>query len=270
MKVIDLTGQKALIVGIGNEKSLSAAVARCLHSAGADLALTYHNARTLPYVKPLAEEVEAEILLPCEVSDSEQMAEVCEQIRSQWGRLDMVFHAVGAVPKKDLRGQLVECSEQGFLEAMQVSCYSFIHLARSVVPLISEGGSILTLTFFGAERVVDHYNVMGPVKAALQSSVQYLAHELGPHDIRVNALSAGPVTTRSSSGITHFEKLIEEVEKKAPLRRTASLEEIGDAALFLLSDYASAITGEVLHVDSGHHIEGMVFDDEPEIEISTE
>jgi len=199
------------------------------------------------------------MIFPCEVADPDQVVNVCDTLQSRWGGIDIVFHAVGAVPAEDLHGLLVQCSESGFSQAMQVSCYSFIHIARCVAPLMVNGGAMLTLTFYGAERVVDHYNVMGPVKAALQSSVQYLAHELGPDGLRVNALSAGPMATRASSGITHFEKLVEEVEKKAPLRRTTTREEVGRAALFLLSDFSSAITGEVMHVDSGHHIGGIVF-----------
>jgi len=267
METIDLTGKKALIVGTANEKSLSAAVARHLRSAGAELALTFHNEKTRPYVEPFAEEIGAEIILPCEVPDPDEVAKVCSRIRSHWGELDIVFHSVGAAPHNDLNGRLVECSPGGFAQAMQVSCYSFIHIARCAATLMHNGGAILTLTFFGAERVVDHYNVMGPVKAALQSSVQYVAHELGPTGIRVNAISAGPVATRASSGIAHFDKLVEEVKHKAPLRRTVTADEVGRAALFLLSDYASAITGEVLHVDSGQHIEGMVFEDEPVLKV---
>ena len=198
MEQIDLSGQRAIIIGIANENSLSVAVARRLSSAGARIALTYHNERTLLFVEPFAKEIGAELMYPCSVPDPEEVSKVCADLKAHWGGVDLVFHAIGAVPKKDLQGRLIECSPQGFMDAMQVSCYSFIQIARATASLMNNGGSLLTLTFYGAERVVDHYNVMGPVKAAL----------------------------------------------------------------FLLSDYASGVTGEILHVDSGHHIESMVFEDE--------
>ncbi len=261
MEPINLTGRKALVVGVGNERSLAAAVSRHLRAAGADLAFTYHNERTRPHVEPFAKEIGAELCTPCDIADPEQIGKLFDDLKQRWNALDIIFHAIGAAPKEDLKGQLINCSAEGFTEAMQTSVYSFIHLARQSVPLMVNGGAILTLTFYGADRVVDHYNVMGPAKAALQSSMHYIAHELGPRGIRVNAISAGPVKTRASAGIVCFDKLINEVETKAPLRRTVDADEVGRAALFLLSDYASGITGEILHVDAGHHITSMVFND---------
>jgi enoyl-[acyl-carrier protein] reductase I len=261
MEPINLTGRKALVVGVGNEHSLAAAVARHLCAAGAEVGITYHTERTRPHVEPFAKEIGAEFSVACDVADGKQLHKLFDDLDASWGELDIVFHAIGAVPKDDLHGRLIECSEDGFAEAMRVSVYSFLRLARIAAPRMSNGSAILTLTFYGADQVVDHYNVMGPVKAALQSSVRYLAHELGPSGIRVNAVSAGPVVTRASSGITKFDDLVEEVKAKAPLRRTIEADEVGRASLFLLSDYASGITGEILHVDAGHHIEGMSFND---------
>jgi len=188
-----------------------------------------------------------------------QLEAVFESIRTQWGRLDFVFHSIAWARKEDLHGRLTDCSAEGFAEAMLVSCHSFIRVAKLAESLMDRGGSLTTLSFFGAERVVDHYNVMGPVKAALESSVRYLAHELGGSNIRVNAISAGAVQTRAASGIKHFDDLLNESMRMAPLRRTVDACEVGRAALLLASDYASGITGEVLHVDAGSHVSGMIF-----------
>jgi enoyl-[acyl-carrier protein] reductase I len=188
-----------------------------------------------------------------------QLETVFDAIKEKWGRLDFLFHAVAWARKDDLHGRLTDCSTEGFAESMLVSCHSLIRMAKLAEPLIDKGGSLTTLSFYGAEKVVDHYNVMGPVKAALEASVRYLAHELGPKGIRVNAISAGAVATRAASGIEHFDELLNETVRKAPLRRTVDSCEVGRAALLLASDYTAAITGEVLHVDGGFHIEGMVF-----------
>ena len=256
---IDLTGRKGLVVGIANEHSLAWAAAQHLHSAGVELAITYYNDKAKPFVAPLAAQAEAEIFLPCNLSVAGQLESVFDAIRDRWRRLDFVFHAVAFARKEDLHGRLADCSAEGFAESMLVSCHSFIRMAHLAEPLMDKGGSLMTLSYYGAEKVVDHYNVMGPVKAALESSVRYLAHELGPRSIRVNAISAGPVKTRAASGIEHFDELLEESARKAPLRRTIDACEVGRAALLLASDYSAAITGEVLHVDAGYHIEGMVF-----------
>jgi len=262
MESIDLSGRNALIVGVANENSLAAAVARRLRKAGANVALTYHSEKTWRYLRPFAEKIGVDFAVECDVGDRDQVKDLFTQIRSRWHDIDILFHTVGAVPQPDIGGPLIDCSPYGFSEGMRVSCYSFIQLAHDAAPLMRRGGSIQTLTFFGAERVVDHYNVMGPVKAALQSAVQYLAHELGPRGIRVNAISAGPVRTRAASGLTNFQDLLSEVRQKSPLRRTVTANEVAGAALFLASSMASGVTGEILHVDSGHHIEGMVFEND--------
>jgi len=256
---LDLTGRKGLVVGIANEHSLAWAAAHQFRGAGADLAVTYLNDKARPHVQPLAEAVEAPIFLPCNVSTPGELEAVFERIARTWGRLDFLLHAVGSVRKEDLHGRLTDCSADGFAEAMVVSCHSFIRMAKLAEPLMEKGGSLMTLSYYGAEKVVEHYNVMGPVKAALESSVRYLAHELGGKAIRVNAISAGAVRTRAASGIEHFDELIEETVRKAPLRRIVESDEVGRAALLLASDYSSAITGEILHVDAGFHVDGMIF-----------
>lgn len=259
MERIDLTGRKGLVVGIANEHSLAWSAARHFRNAGADLAVTYLNDKARPFVEPLAQNVEAPLLLRCDVSQPGQLEAVFAAIAEKWGRLDFLLHAIAWARKEDLHGRLTDCSAAGFAESMLISCHSFIRMAKLAEPLMAEGGSLTTLSYYGAEKVVDHYNVMGPVKAALEASVRYLAHEHGGKAIRVNAISAGAVATRAASGIEHFDELLNETIRKAPLRRTVEACEVGRAALMLASDYASAITGEILHVDAGFHIDGMVF-----------
>lgn len=259
MEVLDLTGRKGLVVGIANEHSLAWAAAQHFRNAGAELAITYLNDKAKPYVAPLAQDVAAPLLLPCDVQVPGQLDEVFEAIRTTWGRLDFLFHAIAWARKEDLHGRLTDCSAEGFAESMLVSCHSFIRMAKLAEPLMDQGGSLTTLTYYGADKVVDHYNVMGPVKAALESSVRYLAHELGGRNIRVNAISAGAVRTRAASGIDHFDALINESLRAAPLRRQVESCEVGRTALALASEHMSAVTGEVLYVDAGFHIEGMVF-----------
>jgi enoyl-[acyl-carrier protein] reductase I len=257
MEVLDLTGRKGLVVGIANEHSLAWAAAEHFHNAGAELAVTYLNDKARPYVEPLASQVDAEIFLPCDVTAPEQLEAVFASIREKWGRLDLLFHSIAWARKEDLHGRLVDCSAEGFAESMLISCHSFIRMAKLAEPLMDKGGSLMTLSYYGAEKVVDHYNVMGPVKAALEASVRYLAHELGPKNIRVNAISAGAVATRAASGIAHFDDLLNETMREAPLRRLVDSCEVGRTALLLASDYTTAVTGEVLYVDAGFHIEGM-------------
>jgi len=259
MELIDLRGRKGLVVGIANEHSLAWSAAQHFASAGAELAITYLNDKAKPFVAPLAEQVGAPILAPCNVSVPGELEAVFDAIRTRWDRLDFVFHSIAWARKQDLHGRLTDCSAEGFAEAMLVSVHSLIRMARLAEPLMTKGGSLTTLSFYGAEKVVDHYNVMGPVKAALEASVRYLAHELGRKEIRVNTISAGAVATRAASGIEHFDELLNETARKAPLRRTVDSCEVGRAALLLASDYTAAITGEVLYVDGGFHIEGMVF-----------
>src|SRR3974390_51600 len=259
MEALNRTGRKGVVVGIANEHSLAWSAAQHFHKAGADLAITYLNDKAKPFVEPLAQQLSAPIFLPCNVSESGQIEAVFQAIKQRGGRLYFVFHAIAWARKEDLQGRLTDCSAEGFAESMLISCHSFIRMARLAEPLLDNGGSLMTLSYYGAEKVVDHYNVMGPVKAALEASVRYLAHELGTKAIRVNAISAGAVKTRAASGIEHFDELRNETIRKAPLRRTIDACEVGRAALLLASDYTTAITGEVLYVDAGFHIEGMVF-----------
>jgi enoyl-[acyl-carrier protein] reductase I len=259
MEVLDLSGRKGLVVGVANEHSLAWAAAQHFRNAGAELALTYLNDKAKPYVEPLARQVSSEIFLPCNLEVPGQLEAVFEAIRARWGRLDLLFHSIAWARKEDLHGRLADCSAEGFAQSMLISCYSLIRMAKLAEPLMDKGGSLMTLSFYGAEKVVDHYNVMGPVKAALEASVRYLAHELGRRNIRVNAISAGAVATRAASGIEHFDELLNETKRKTPLRRTVDSCEIGRTALLLASDYTTAITGEVLYVDAGFHIEGAVF-----------
>ncbi len=259
MEALDLRGRKGLVVGIANEHSLAWWAAEHFRNAGAELAITYLNDKAKSFVEPLAKRVEAPIFLPCNVSVTGQLEAVFEVMHKRWGRLDFLFHSIAWARKEDLHGRLTDCSASGFAESMLVSCHSLIRMAKLAEPLMDKGGSIMSLSYYGAEKVVDHYNVMGPVKAALEASVRYLAHELGQKGIRVNAISAGAVKTRAASGIEHFDELLNETMRKAPLRRTVDACEVGRAALLLASDYTSAITGTVLYVDAGFHIEGMVF-----------
>lgn len=257
-ELLDLGGRKGLVVGIANDRSLAWPAAMHFRQAGAELAVTYVDNRTKPHVAPLAERLEAPIFLRCDVSAAGDVEAIFRAVTERWGRLDFLLHAVGAVRPGDLRGRLADCSADGFAEAMTVSVHSFIRMARLAEPLMARGGSLITLSYLGAERVVEHYNVMGPVKAALEASVRYLAHELGPGGIRVNAISAGPVATRAASGLTGFGGLLSASARAAPLRRNIDADEVGRAALLLASDYSAGVTGEVLHVDAGMHVESPV------------
>ncbi|MGR3638430.1 enoyl-ACP reductase FabI [Alterinioella nitratireducens] len=258
-ELLDLSGRKGLVVGIANDRSLAWPAALHFRQAGADLAITYVDARTKPFVAPLAERLEAPILLPCNVKEPHELDAVFDAIARRWGQLDFILHAVGSVPPADLHGRLTDCSAEGFSDAMTVSVHSLIRMAHLAEPLMKGGGSLITLSYLGGERVVENYNVMGPVKAALEATVRYLAHELGPANIRVNAISAGPVMTRAASGLTGFSGLLYATARAAPLRRNIEADEVGRAALLFASDYTSAITGEVLHVDAGVHVESPVF-----------
>ena len=258
METIDLKGRKALVVGVANRDSLAWWAAKHIRGAGGDLAMTYLNEKAKAYVGPLAAELQAEILLQCNVAAPGELDAVFEEIKRKWGRVDVVFHAVAWARKEDLHGRLTDSSAEGFAESMLISCHSFIRMARLAEPLMRDGGSLITLSYYGAEKVVDHYNVMGPVKAALEASVRYLAHELGPRGISVNAISAGPIKTRAASGIEHFDELLSEAAAKAPLRRTVDACEIGRVSVLLASDYGASITGEIVHADAGFHVAGMV------------
>lgn len=251
-----LQGKKGLVVGIANEDSIAYGCARAFRDEGAELAVTYLNARAEPYVRPLAESLGSRIIVPCDVSQAGQLESVFAAIGETWGELDFVLHSIAFAPKDDLHGRLVDCSQEGFALAMDISCHSFIRMARLAEPLMKNGGCLQTVSFLGSDRVVQHYNMMGPVKAALESSVRYLAAELGEKGIRVHALSPGPLKTRAASGIGHFDALLDNARERAPERLLASTDDVGNVAAFLASDAARALTGNVEYIDGGYHIMG--------------
>jgi len=248
-----MTGLKGLIVGIANEHSIAWGCAKVLHEAGAELAITYQNEKAKPYVQPLAERISAPIFMPLDVTNLEQFDQLFQTIKSTWGRLDFVIHSIAFAPKSDLQGRVVDCSREGFGMAMDISCHSLIRLANAAEPLMSSGGTIITMSYYGADKVVQNYNLMGPVKAALEASVRYLAMELGSKNIRVNALSPGPVKTRAASGLTGFDELMIKATNAAPLNRLVTIKEVGDAASFLIHQ-ATSITGQILYLDGGYNI----------------
>jgi enoyl-[acyl-carrier protein] reductase I len=251
-----LAGMKALVIGIANDQSIAYGCARAFRRQGAELALTYLNDKARPHVEPLARELEAPLFLPLNVQQEGQLEAVFEAVREKWGRLDIAVHSIAFAPKQDLQGGLLNCSLQGFLTATDVSCHSFIRMARLAVPLMTEGGTLLAMTFQGSGEVVPNYNVMGPIKAALESAVRYLASELGPRKIRVHALSPGPVATRAASGLAEFDRLLDEGRKRSPLGEPIEIDDVGAAAAFLASPAARRMTGTVIHVDAGVNIMG--------------
>lgn len=247
-------GMKALIVGVANELSLAWGCAKALKERGVDLAITYQNAKAEPHVRPLAEKIGADIIMPLDVSRPEEMEALFGSIKQQWGRLDFMLHAVAFAPKADLHGRVVDCSLDGFSMAMDISCHSLIRMIRHAEPLMEDGGSVVTLTYYGAEKVVPNYGMMGPVKAALESSVRYLAAELGEKAIRVNALSAGPVRTRAASGLVDLDGLIEETLTHAPIKELVTIDQVGQMAAFLMSPESRYVTGQTIYVDGGYSI----------------
>ena len=251
-----LANKRGLVVGIANDNSIAYGCARAFRTAGAELAITYLNAKAEPYVRPLAESLACPIFVPCDVRQEGQLEAVFERIAKDWGRLDFVLHSIAFAPKDDLQGRLVDCSAQGFATAMDISCHSFIRMARLAEPLMPDGGCLQTVTFFGSERVVENYNMMGPVKAALESSVRYLAAELGTQGIRVHALSPGPLMTRAASGIGRFDALLDGARERSPERMLATIEDVGHVAAFLASDGARSLTGNVEYIDAGYHVMG--------------
>lgn len=252
--LLDLTGKKGLVLGIADEHSIAYGCAKVFHEAGADLAVTYANEKAKPYVRPLAEQLGASIIMPCNVRDEVQIAELFETIAKEWGALDFLLHSIAFAPKADLHGRVTDCSKEGFLEAMEISCHSFIRMAKYAESLMKDGGSILTVTYSGSAEVVKNYGLMGPVKAALESSTRYLAAELGEKNIRVNALSPSAIKTRAGSGLTDFDGLLKYTAEKMPLHRMIDLDDIGNMAAFLVSDLSKNITGCVHMVDGGYKI----------------
>ncbi|MCX5812618.1 MAG: enoyl-ACP reductase FabI [Proteobacteria bacterium] len=249
-----LEGKKGVILGIANDRSIAYGCAEVFHALGAELAITYLNDKCERFVKPLSEQLECPIFMPCDVEAPGQLETVFEKISQYWGKLDFVLHSIAYAPKEDLYARVTDCSEKGFLQAMATSCHSFIHTVKLAELLMENGGSILTVTYYGSEKVVAHYNIMGPVKAALESSVRYMAAELGPKMIRVNCLSPGPILTRAASGIDHFDDLMERAVSLAPEHHLVSIEDVGAFAAFLVSDGAKTITGGIHYVDGGYHI----------------
>lgn len=252
--MVDLTEKRGLVVGIANESSIAHGCARAFHAAGADLAVTYLNAKAEPHVRPLAEALKTSIIVPCDVRVAGELEAVFDRITREWGRLDFLFHSVAFAPRDDLHTSLVNCSAEGFAAAMDVSCHSFIRMARLAVPLMTAGGSLQTVSFYGADRVVENYNLMGPVKAALESTVRTLAADLAPRNIRVHALSTGPVKTRAASGIDRFDELLDRVRERTPAHQLVTVDQIGAVAAFLASEAATPLTGSVTYADRGFHI----------------
>jgi enoyl-[acyl-carrier protein] reductase I len=247
-------GKRGLITGIANEQSIAYGCARAFRRLGADLAVTYLNEKARPYVEPIARELGAAIFLPLDVRVEGSMETVFDAIAKAWDRLDFVVHSMAFAPKNDLHGRVVDCSRDGFLLAMDVSCHSFIRMARLAEPLMTRGGTLFTMSFYGAHKVVEHYNIMGPVKAALEAASRYLAWELGPKGIRVYVISPGPLKTRAASGIGHFDELLVEAAARAPARQLVSIDDVGIATAALAGDGARLITGETVYVDGGLHI----------------
>jgi enoyl-[acyl-carrier protein] reductase I len=249
-----LLGKKGLVVGIANDESIAYGCAVRFKALGAAQAITYQTEKAKPFVEPLAKDLGAEIFMPLDVQKPEQMDAVFQAICDKWGRLDFLVHSVAYMPRQDLQGRIVDCSLEGFLMAMDISCHSFIRMAKRAEPLMNAGGCLLAMSYYGANQVVKNYNAMGPVKAALESCVRYLAAELGLKRIRVHALSPGPLKTRAASGIGKFDELLELAESKSPQQRLVDIDDVGAIAGFLVSDHADALTGNVIFVDAGYHI----------------
>ncbi len=249
-----LEGKRGLVVGVANKSSIAWGCAKAFYSLGAETALTYLNDKAKPYVEPLAREVEASILMPLDVRIPGQLEAVFERISQDWGRLDFVVHSIAFSPKDTLGGRVTDAPREGFLTTMDVSCWSFIRMAHLAEPLMSDGGALFTMTYYGSQMVVQNYNIMGVAKAALESAVRYIAAELGPKGIRVHAISPGPLATRAASGIPEFDELLKRAKNKAPSRSLATITDVGLAVAFLAHDAAKLITGETLYVDGGYHI----------------
>ena len=252
--IVDLSGKRGLVVGIANDNSIAYGCASSFRAAGADLAVTYLNAKAEPYVRPLAEALDARIIVPCDVRVAGELEAVFERIATEWGRLDFLLHSIAFAPREDLHTSLVNASAEGFAMAMDVSCHSFIRMAKLALPLMKNGGSLQTVSFYGADRVVEHYNLMGPVKAALESTVRTLAADLGPQGIHVHALSAGPVKTRAASGIDRFDELLDSVRERTPANQLVTVDQVGRVAAFLASEAGAPLTGSVTYADHGFHI----------------
>jgi len=260
-----MAGKRGLIMGVANDKSIAWGIARAVAAQGAELAFTYQGEALEKRVRPLAASVGSDAVLPCDVTDEASIDAVFAALKSRWGRLDFLVHAIAFADKQYLRGRYMDTPREAFLQAMDISCFSFASVSRRAVALMPEGGSLLTLSYLGAERVMPHYNVMGVAKAALEASVRYMAADVGAENIRVNAISAGPIKTLAASGIGDFRYILKWNQYNSPMKRNTTIEDVGGAGVFLLSDLGAGVTGEVLHVDSGYHIVGMKAVDAPDI-----
>ena len=260
-----MAGKRGLIMGLANDRSLAWGIAKALGEHGAELAFSYQGETLEKRVRPLAEQLGSDVLIDCDVSSNDALDTAFATLRERWDKLDFLVHAIGFSDKNELRGKFVDTTIDNFLLTMNISVYSFVAVARRARAMMERGGSMLTLTYYGAEKVIPHYNVMGVAKAALETSVKYLAMDLGPEGIRVNAISAGPIKTLAASGIGDFRYIMKWNEYNAPLRRNVTIEDVGGAALYLLSDLASGVTGEIHHVDAGYNVVGMKAEDAPDI-----
>jgi len=249
-----LKGSRALVVGIANDQSIAYGCASAFHQLGAELAITYLNEKAKPHVEPLARKLDAPIVMPLDVSTPGMLEAVFERIAKKWGRLDILVHSIAFAPKEDLRGGLLDCSAEGFKIAMDISCHSFVRMAKLAVPLMKDGGSLFAMSYYGAQKVVPNYNVMGPVKAALEASCRYLAFELGPKKIRVHAISPGPLKTRAAGGLKDFDLLLAKAARKAPIGELVDIMDVGFACAYLATPYARRLSGETLFVDGGVNI----------------
>lgn len=260
-----MAGKRGLIMGLANDKSLAWGIAQKLREHGAELAFTYQGEALAKRVRPLAEQLGSDFVFECDVSEMAALDAAFETLKSRWETMDFVVHAIGFSDKSELRGKYVDTSLGNFLMTMNISAYSLVAVTKRAAAMMPNGGSILTLTYYGAEKVIPHYNVMGVAKAALETSVQYLANDLGPDNIRVNAISAGPIKTLAASGIGDFRYILKWNELNSPLRRNVTIEDVGGSGLYFLSDLSSGVTGEVHHVDAGYHVVGMKQEDAPDI-----
>jgi len=262
-----MTGKKGLIMGVANERSIAWGIAKACHDQGAELAFTFQGDALKKRVEPLAASVESNIVVPCDVTDTASIDATFAELEKKWGKLDFLVHAIAYSDKEELKGSYIDTSAANFEKTMNISCYSFTAICQRARKLMTDGGSLITLTYYGAERVMPHYNVMGVAKAALETSVRYLAEDLGKENIRVNSMSAGPMKTLAASGIGDFRYILKWNEYNSPLRRNVNMDDIGGAGLYLLSDLSSGVTGETHHVDCGYNIVGMKAVDAPDISV---
>jgi enoyl-[acyl-carrier protein] reductase I len=249
-----LKGKKALVTGIANDQSIAYGCAKAFRAFGADLAMTYRNEKAKKFVEPLAKELDASIFMPLDLGTEGSLEAIFEQIEKQWGKLDICVHSIAFAPKADLQGRVVDCSKEGFLTAMEISCWSFIRMAKLAEPLMKDGGTISTMTYYGSQMVVENYNVMGPVKAALEAACRHLAYELGERRIRVHPVSPGPLKTRAASGLKDFDLLLNEAASRAPLGELVDIEDVGFTCAYLATPYARRLTGQTIYVDGGVNI----------------